>query len=373
MSVKKKRIVCTVTNDLNQDQRMHRICATFYEAGYEVYLIGRKKTNSSPLLNFTFFQKRLFCFFQKGFLFYAEYNIRLAFYLLKLNYDICYSVDLDTILPGMIVSKTKNKKVIFDAHEYFAETPELQGRPLVKKIWNWIGNQTIPKVDLAITVNNSLEKLFSQFYSIPFHAIMNVPKVENVDIRAQINKPKPKILLYQGVLNQGRGLEVMIEAMAMIPNAILQIAGEGDLSLSLRKLASQSPAKERIHFLGWLSPDVLKIKTSEAYLGINLLEASSQNYYYSLANKFFDYIHAEIPAVHMAFPEYLHYLNIYSVGIAIESLDPKCIAKEINTIIDTEELWFEMHNQCKIAKKTLNWEIEEQKLLELTDSLIQSS
>lgn len=370
MSEKKKRIVCTVTNDLNQDQRMHRICTTLYEAGYEVFLVGRQKSNSSPLLNFAFFQKRLFCFFQKGFLFYAEYNIRLAFYLLKLKYDICYSVDLDTILPGVIVSKTKNKKVIFDAHEYFTETPELHGRLFIKKIWSWIGNQMIPKVDLAITVNNSLAKLFSQFYSIPFHAIVNVPKVQNVDTPSNIIKPKQKILLYQGVLNKGRGLEAMIDAMPMIPNGTLHIAGEGDLSITLRKLASQSPAKERIQFLGWLSPNALKIKTSQAYLGINLLEASSQNYYYSLANKFFDYIHAEIPAVHMAFPEYLHYLNIYPVGVAIERLDPKCIAKEINTILDTEEIWLDMHNQCKIAKMMLNWELEEKKLLDLMESLI---
>ena len=77
-----KKITCTVSNDLNFDQRMIRICNSLTDAGYEVTLIGRKKKSSKPIANKAFEQKRLFCFFFLFKFFYIEYNIRLFFYLL---------------------------------------------------------------------------------------------------------------------------------------------------------------------------------------------------------------------------------------------------------------------------------------------------
>ena len=77
-----KRIVFTVTNELNYDQRMIRICTSLVEAGYDITLIGHKKKISPAPEPKKYKQKRLFTFLKKGFGFYAEYNIRLFFCLL---------------------------------------------------------------------------------------------------------------------------------------------------------------------------------------------------------------------------------------------------------------------------------------------------
>ena len=45
----KGKIYCTVTNDLNQDQRMHRICSSMTQMGFDVTLVGRTKSNALPL------------------------------------------------------------------------------------------------------------------------------------------------------------------------------------------------------------------------------------------------------------------------------------------------------------------------------------
>jgi uncharacterized protein (DUF302 family) len=52
-----KSIVFTVTNDLTYDRRMHRICNSLAAAGYEVLLIGRKKTDSKTISENSFNQK----------------------------------------------------------------------------------------------------------------------------------------------------------------------------------------------------------------------------------------------------------------------------------------------------------------------------
>ena len=70
--------------------------------------------------------------FNKGFLFYAEYNFRLFFLLLFSKKDILLSNDADTLLANFLASKLQNKKLVFDSHELFSEVPELVEKPFVK-------------------------------------------------------------------------------------------------------------------------------------------------------------------------------------------------------------------------------------------------
>ena len=60
---------------------MIRICSSLSAAGYPVLLIGVKESNSLPLQQREYEQKRLACLFTNGLGFYAEYNTRLFFYL----------------------------------------------------------------------------------------------------------------------------------------------------------------------------------------------------------------------------------------------------------------------------------------------------
>ena len=108
-----KKIIFTVTNDLNYDQRMQRICGTLADAGYNVLLVGRKLKDSPPLSGKNYKQQRLNCWFAKGKLFYAEFNTRLFFYLLFTKTDCLCAIDLDTILPVYYISKIKGIKRVY--------------------------------------------------------------------------------------------------------------------------------------------------------------------------------------------------------------------------------------------------------------------
>ena len=78
-----QKIICTVTNDLIQDNRMIRICNTLSDMGHQAILVGRKRKISLALEPKQFNQVRLSCFFEKGFAFYLEYNLRLAIFLFR--------------------------------------------------------------------------------------------------------------------------------------------------------------------------------------------------------------------------------------------------------------------------------------------------
>ena len=360
-NLKTEKVYIFVTNDLNQDQRMHKIAQFLYLNGYRVLLIGREKKNSPNTLIKPYDQYRFPCVFQQGPIFYLEYNIRMILFLLFKERGIIYAVDVDTVLGATCCRFMKKTPVIFDAHEWFAETPELDNRTWVKKIWNLVAQWGIPKANVHFTVNQSLADIFSKQYKVVFTPVYNVPSLEKFS-PSPMHTRVPFILIYQGVLNKGRGLEEIILAMTSLSDVKLFIVGEGDLSLELRNMAARSEAADRIIFTGWLFGEDLVEVTKNAHLGLNLLVTGSKSYYYSLANKFFDYLYAGVPSLNMDYPEYSQILERYPVGKTISTLSPEVIRDAVSVIKNDAHLFQSMKQACFDAVREYHWEKEEKKL-----------
>ncbi len=340
---------------------MQRICNSLNNAGFEVKLIGRKLKSSQPIEKLPFESKRIKCIFNSGFLFYAEYNLRLFFYLLFQPFDIVCSIDLDTILPGVLIAKLRLKKCVYDAHEYFTEVPELENRKLTKSIWEKIAKFTIPKTDKRYTVSNSIAEIFNKKYNVDFKTIMNLPLLnENKKQLTQKNHPT---IIYQGAINKGRGLEQLIEAMTYLDVKLI-IAGEGNLSEHIRMLVKNRNIEEKVEFKGYINQQELEKLTKTATIGYNLLEKYSLSYYYSLGNKFFSYIHAEIPSISSNFPEYNSFNNKFEVSY-LTDLKVKSIIKAVNYLIDNKEKYKQLKTNCSKAKEIFNWQKESLKLIKI--------
>ena len=100
-----KRVIISVTNDLTTDQRVDKVANSLFKAGFLVLLIGRSLPSSLALSKRNYSAVRLNIFFNKGFLFYLEYNLKLFFYLISKKSDILLSNDLDTICANFSASK----------------------------------------------------------------------------------------------------------------------------------------------------------------------------------------------------------------------------------------------------------------------------
>ncbi len=357
------KIICTVINDLTTDQRMHRICRTLCEAGHEVTLVGRILPNSKPLQEYKFHQKRLKCIWNKGFLFYMEYNIRLTIWLMFQKVDILNAIDLDTILPCWIAARLKGKKVVYDAHEWFPYVPEVINRPRVHKFWLKMESFFVPKMDAVYTVSESIAKEFSARYQKNVVVIRNMPK--SISVKKEV---KEKYILYQGALNTGRGLEELIDVMPDL-NVSLYIAGGGDIEKELRQKVHTLSLKDKVQFLGKLTPEELAGYTQNAYIGVNLLQNLGLNYYYSLANKFFDYVQAEVPQISMDFPEYNKMNSRFEVAILIPNLDKTVLKSALEKLLNDSDYYNHLKKQCQKAAEKWNWETEEKNLLEIYEQL----
>lgn len=354
-----KRLLFTVTNDLNYDRRMIRICTSLHNEGYQVKIIGRKQSNSLALLTQPYKQKRIRCLFEKGKFFYIGYNIRLFFYLLFQKFDAACAIDLDTILPVLLVSKLRNKKRFYDAHEYFTEVPELIGRPFTKAIWKKIAKFSIPKMTSCYTVSESLSSIFKEKYHKDFDVVRNFPLL----IPDRKIKKHDRMILYQGAVNVGRGLEQLIEAIKDI-DVQLVIAGYGDIQHKIKKLVEAKGYHYKVILSGYLTPAQLEDLTPKAFLGYNLLDAESLSYYYSLSNKFFDYLHAGVPSLSNSFPEYVLINQQYKVSHLIE-LNTEEIKKAILYLLENQDYYEELKNNCLKAREIFNWQTEQHKLLRI--------
>lgn len=358
----------TVINDLTCDQRMQRIGGSLAANGFRITLIGRQLPDSPPLsAHWPFAQKRLRVWFQKGKLFYITYNLQLFWHLLTTPYDIYGATDLDTLLPNYWAAKLKNKPFTYDAHEYFAELPEIVHRPWVRRIWKAIEQYIVPRTKYAYTINQTYADLFKKEYGTEFAIVRNATILRPLEIPAQ---KKERYILYQGAVNVGRGIEEMIQAMPYIEDDLkLYICGIGDVYDNCVALVQQLGLSDKVKFWGRIAPEQLRQFTLQATLGFTFFTQQGLSYYYSLANRFFDYFHCGVPQLCMNYPEYKHINNLFEVAVLLDNLDPQNIAQSVNDLLKNPEKYTLLQENCLKARQSINWQNEELKLVSIYQNL----
>ena len=383
-----RRIILSVTNDLVTDQRVHRSCTALNEAGYDVTLVGRRLPDSAEVGR-PYKTVRMRLLFRKKFVFYAEYNVRLFLLLVTSKADAFYSNDTDTLPACWLASRLRRKPVFFDAHEMFPEVPELVGRPHVKRFWSRIEDWIFPRLKgkgcAAVTVCRSIADIYKQRYGLEMKVVRNVPMRypehdEEQSILPEAVTNGRKMLLYQGAVNIGRGIEWVMDAMQYLPSCQFVVAGTGDEYARLREYSKRM---DNVTMLGRVEPDKLHRLTRFADLGISLLENRGLNYYYSLPNRIADFVQAGVPVLATDFPEIRRVVEEYGIGTLVPSTefdaergastppDPAALASLIES---TLEKWDslpadEKQHRFERAAKDLSFDKDKKILLETLDTI----
>jgi len=359
--MKKSILICS-TSYHQYDRRLQRISNSLADAGYETYWISRSyddRTKSKSQVSHI----PVSTFFGSGILFYLEYNIRLFWTILFTSCDIVCSVDLDTLPACALATLLSKRKLAFDAHEIFYEVPELEGKLFKKWIWKTVARVFIRRSDLNYTVNNSLKKHYEQAYGQPFHVIMNVPQ-KSSDIELDKNRHDLKTLVYLGVINKGRGIDIAIQSLKQLSDYKLIIIGEGDESEAMRELCKKYRVEDRVEFTSFVAPENIPTVLKKGSIGINLLVAESENYRLSLANKFFDYMHNHLPSINMRYPEYENILSQNKVGLMVDDYSVQDLFEAVRWLDDLG-LYYELVDNCKLYKERYTWESEKEELVRL--------
>ena len=368
-----QRIIVSVTNDLVTDQRVHKVCITLHNLGYEVILIGRRLPNSLPIKR-KYRTIRMNLIFKQKVWFYAEYSIRLFFKLMFLKKDILLSNDLDTLLPNYLISKFFGKKIVYDSHELFTEIGELTHRPRVQKVWLSIEKFIFPKLKNVYTVNRSIANFYLKKYTVEVHVVRNIaPKLQNLAIDFDFEKKVKgdnKMLILQGSgINIDRGAEEAVQMMQYLKNTILYIIGGGDIFSELKDLVKTLRLEQKVIIKDKMVYKELMAYTKIADLGLSLDKATNLNYEFSLPNKVFDFIQAETPLLVSNRKEAASLVSENNIGWIIDDAEPIKIAEKVKQIFaDKEEYSTYKQNLSKISEKYC-WQNEAEKLKEIFKNL----
>lgn len=361
---KKGRTIVSVTNDIYTDQRVRKICEFLVAEGYEVTLVGRKLKHSKTLPKTAYKTVRFPLWFTKGALFYANYNLRLFFYLLFHKADLLLSNDLDTLYANHWARKFKrNCRLVYDSHEYYIGVPELVSRPRIQKFWRSIERRTLPKADVMYTVNGSIAKIYREEYNREVKVVRNISDFKGVSTtktRTELGLPEDKhIIIIQGAgINIDRGAEEMMEAVQLVDNALLIFVGDGDVVPILKEKAERENLTNRVLFFGKRPYEELMQFTMVSDVGISMDKDTNINYRFSLPNKIFDYIHAGIPLLVSDLAEVKRIVEGYHVGLVCPSHDPQIIADYLKKILLDESLKTTLKANTKKASQDLTWENE---------------
>ncbi|WP_260444231.1 glycosyltransferase [Listeria rocourtiae] len=283
------------------------------------------------------------------------------------RYDIYHANDLNTLLQAVVCAKWLGRsKLIYDSHEVQTSRTGYNS-----PIYGIMERFLLRFVDICIHENHTRAAYVEERYGFYPEVVHNYPfKQEKdtnllLDLHHQLGIPNEEpILLYQGGIQSGRGLDRLIEAAPKIKLGTIVLIGDGRIKPELEKMVAERGLEKRVKFIGKVALDDLPSYTREAYLGFQLLNNTCFNHYSASSNKLFEYIMSGVPVIACDFPEISRVVKEYEVGITVNSHDPEAIAKAVNELVNDPEKRKNVHQNCFRAREMFNW--EQEKLIFLT-------
>jgi len=366
----KNKVIITFLGNLNYDTRCKNLFNTLKVNGYEIQFLGFDwlTKDFEPVGGDVTIHK-----LHKGFLslsFYLKFTWHIKFFLMASKASIIFAEDIYTLPFAVLFGKLKRAQVFYDSRELYGHLAGLKGKKAKQGFWRIIEKFFIKKVDHIITTGKLDSDFLKEKYKVDNPILLrNLPKyykpekVNNLSSILGIKENK-KILLYQGVIHQGRGFRPIYEALKELQNYVLVIIGDGEFEDYYRNLANEMRINEQVVFAGKVSQDDILSYTKTADIGLSIIENMSLSYYYALPNKLFEYIMAEIPVVVSKLPQMEEVVEKYEVGKVVNLDNPNELVEAIKQLTKNEALYKKYKKNCRIASQELNWENEVKNLLE---------
>lgn len=268
---------------------------------------------------------------------YFEFNVKVLSYAKSVFTSIITIHSLSLLPLGVIAKWLLKTRLVYDCHELETETFDLSVlRKILAKI---VETVLIRQADLVLVVSPSINDWYRRTYGIDnVYTVMNCPMLRpptpsnRLREALQIAADK-KIVLYQGGIVLGRGVEKLLKSFAAKDDGVhvLVLMGYGELT-PLAKSFAEKYANIFVHPA--VSPEVVLEYTASADVGVAYIDNPSLNDRYCLPNKLFEYIMAGLPVLVNDAPEMKRLVKERGIGVVLSQLSQALYTRLLLTFLN---------------------------------------
>jgi len=299
---------------------------------------------------------------------YTEYVVRGSLMGWRADADLYEAHDLPTLLPMVLASFLRRRKLIYRAHELY---PEMHARVKFAFIWKMLERLLVPHADLVITPEPNRSAIYQREYharSSPL-TVMNCPPFQEPfvssvlrDALRQKGVEGETIVLYQGLFDNSRCIREMIAAASEFHQGIVLVLMGGGFH-EWRNPDQFIEGRTNIVAMPRVTYHDLAAYTASADIGLLFYRNDCRNNYYCAPNKVHEYMMMGLPMVTVDYPGIRALVEREGIGLCVNPEDPHAIAAAVNSIASDKGIYRNMRANClRAARERYNWEHEFQAL-----------
>jgi glycosyltransferase involved in cell wall biosynthesis len=360
-----KKVILVLSNPFKPDPRVYKEAKSLVNNGYDVTVLAWDREGRHPkkeiIDGIKIERIRLKAPYGKITLFvylflWGAYEF---LFLIKNKWDVVHACDFDTLLPALIVSKLKRKKIIFDIFDFYGKMLP-NSLSMFSYIITKLERFFIGYVNAVIIPDKDRKKEIA-YLNENIVIIINTPsdikekKLKNDNIKFQI--------FYAGLLARERGLENMIKAIGDLDDVELIIVGFGRDENILIPLFKKS---KNVGYIGRLPYEKVLEMTMKSDLLFALYDTKIENNKYASPNKLFEAMMCGKPIIVNEGTTMSKIVKEWKCGLVVPYNDIEKIKETVLKIKNDSNLKTELGKNGRTAyEKEYNWKIMEKRLLKL--------
>lgn len=278
--------------------------------------------------------------------------------------DLYHGMAYMGIPVALGLARRSGAPVVYDARDIYIDAANLARLPgPARAVVGALERRWARRASRVVTVNDGYARVMADRWGVPTPAVvMNCPdpRPPAAERPRRFHEvlglaPTTPIVLYHGGFSPDRGIEELIEALALLPGIHLVLMGYGVLEAQLQARAAEGDG--RLHVLPAVAPEVLLDWVASADVVAIPIQPTTLNHRLTTPNKLFEALAAGVPIVASDLPGMAPIVRETGAGVVCDPTRPGAIAAAIRGILELPEAerWAMGERGRRAAAERYNW------------------
>ena len=391
--------ICIIwKNDYPWDVRIEKFAHCLRDAGHEVFLLcsnsKRQKTeediNGIKIRRLPAAANPVHNAIISAPFYLNPYWLKLCSGVIEKNkIDLIIVRDLPLVVVSLLLKKKYGIPVVLDmAENYpamywkrFHQGGLSAAKNFITKnpfIIEWVERYALKNIDrLIVVVEESATRLISMGLDPGRVTIVsNTPDLKIFTGDGRPRGSKPLQLIYVGFIQEGRGLETVIEGLALLKkdgntSVKFVVIGDGDYLPQLKSLAAKTGVSEMVEFKGWMKNTEVPRHIFESDIGV-IPHKKTDHTDTTIPNKLFDFMACAKPVIVSNAAPMQRVVFEHNCGLVFKSEDPEDFRLAVEKASQEPQRLIDMgRHGLEAVRERYNWEHDARVLKMTVEGLLQ--